>query len=208
MLALLARKLLVLVAHLAAAPRAIWAGCAPGDVQRVYYANHASHVDFWIIWASLPPALRRRTRPVVGADYWLQGPIRAYVAREVLHAVLIQRGTAQSRRDPIEVIAEAVDQGSSLIVFPEGTRNVGDEKLLPFRSGIYFLAKARPRLEFVPVWLENLNRVMPKGEFIPVPLLCTATFGAPVVLAEGESRDAFVARTRAALAALAPPEGR
>ena len=51
---------------------------------------------------------------------------------------------------------------------------------------------------------ENLNRVLPKGEFVPIPLLCTVTFGAPLSLQAGEDKTRFLDRARAALLALAP----
>lgn len=98
---------------------------------------------------------------------------------------------------------EALDAGQSLIVCPEGTRNLGDE-LLPFKSGIFHLAKSRPGLPFVPVWIENLGRVMPEGSVIPVPLLRALHFGRPVELDEDEARGAFLHRSREALVALAP----
>ena len=101
-------------------------------------------------------------------------------------------------------MAAALDQKCSLIVFPEGTRNTTEGALLPFKSGLYHLAKARPEIEFVPVWIENLNRVMPKGEFVPIPLLCTVTFGAPLSVRDGEDKDAFLGRARTALLGLAP----
>ena len=173
-------------------------------MQRVYYGNHSSHGDFLIIGAALPPTIRRRTRPVAGADYWLKGAIRSFVARRVIRAVLIERAGSERTEDPIRVLMAAVDAGSSLIVFPEGTRNMTEDRLLPFKSGIYRLALERPKLEFVPVWVENLSRVMPKGEFVPIPLLCTATFGAPILLEDGESKANFVSRARDALLALAP----
>ena len=50
--------------------RGNWFGCTPAPVPRVYFANHASHGDFVLIWTVLPAALRQRTRPVAGADYW------------------------------------------------------------------------------------------------------------------------------------------
>lgn len=186
--------------------RALWAGGPPTAGPRVYYANHASHGDFALVWACLPADLRERTRPVAGLDYWETTPLRRYVINHFFRAVLIDRNTETRKEDPIRQMATALEGGDALIVFPEGTRNVTDERLLPFKSGIYWLANAAPDVEFVPVWIENLSRVMPKGRILPVPLLCTLTFGEPLKLHEGEEKDAFVARTRDALLALAPAE--
>lgn len=185
--------------------RALWDGCAPSAERRVYYGNHASHGDFVLIWSALPAALRRGVRPVAGADYWNRDPLRRYVIRAVFDAVLIERDPARRTEDPVETLCEAVDGGASLILFPEGTRNTGDG-LLPFKSGIYHLARQRPELEFVPVWLDNLHRVMPKGRLVPLPLLCTARFGAPLRLAAGEDKPAFLDRARNALLALSGDE--
>ena len=185
--------------------RGIWRDNAPSDDLRVYYGNHASHGDFVLIWSALPQALRRRARPVAGADYWNRDALRRYVIRAVFDGVLIERNPEKRTQDAIETLCEAVDGGASLILFPEGTRNPGDG-LLPFKSGIYHLACKRPELEFVPVWLDNLARVMPKGKLLPLPLLCTATFGPPLRLLAGEDKQAFLLRARDALLALAPPE--
>lgn len=187
------------------APRAIWQGIEPIPVQRVYYANHSSNGDFVLLWTVLPAPLRRRTRPVAALDYWLTSPIRAFIGREVFDAVLIDRRTEARTEDPVAQMVAVLDQGSSLILFPEGKRNSSDEALLPFKSGLYHLAKARPEVDLVPVWIANLNKVMPKGEVIPVPLICTLTFGAPLHLAEGEGKETFLTRAAQALRALQPP---
>ena len=119
-------------------------------------------------------------------------------------AVLIARHAETRTEDPIEQMAAALDEGSSLILFPEGTRNLTDMALLPFKSGIYRLALTRPGVEMVPVWIANLNRVMPKGELVPVPLICTVAFGVPLLLHEREEKTAFLERARAALLQLRP----
>lgn len=193
------------VARALTGARALWRGCAPQPVQRVYFGNHSSHADFVLIWSSLPPDLRRQTRPVAGADYWDRGGLRGYIIHRVFRGVLVERERKEGGADPIAVMVGALDEGASLIVFPEGTRNL-QEGLLPFKSGIFRIAQARPAVEFVPVWLDNLKRVMPKGKLLPLPILCTVSFGAPVRLADGESREAFLARTREALLGLAPQE--
>lgn len=195
---------IVLFARLVTAVRGVWQGVGPSGVQRVYFANHASHGDFILIWTVLPGRLRRRTRPVAGADYWLKSRLRAFIGRDVFRAILIERDPDRRLEDPVDQMARALDERASLIVFPEGTRNTGDEALLPFKTGLYHLARARPRVELVPVWIANLNRVMPKGEFVPVPLICTVTFGAPMHVGSGEDKEAFLTRARDALLGLAP----
>ncbi|RYE51764.1 MAG: 1-acyl-sn-glycerol-3-phosphate acyltransferase [Hyphomicrobiales bacterium] len=187
------------------APRALWQGIEPVPHQRVYFANHSSNGDFVLLWTALPTPLRRQTRPVAALDYWLTSPLRAFIGREVFNAVLIDRRPDARTEDPVAQMAAALDGGSSLIIFPEGQRNVSDATLLPFKSGLYHLAKARPSVDLVPVWIANLNRVMPKGEVIPVPLICTLTFGAPLHIQPDESKDAFLDRATKALLALKAP---
>ena len=187
------------------APRAIWQGIEPVPHQRVYFANHSSNGDFVLLWTALPSPLRRQTRPVAALDYWLTSPLRAFIGREVFNAVLIDRRPEARTEDPVAQMVTAIDEGSSLIIFPEGQRNSSDALLLPFKSGLYHLAKARPDVDLVPVWIANLNRVMPKGEVIPVPLICTLTFGAPLHVAPDETKEAFLARATEALLALKVP---
>jgi len=184
--------------------RGEWQGCLPEARPRIYFANHTSHGDFVLIWTVLPAALRRITRPVAAADYWRQGRLRRFIGEKVFDAVLIDRDAASRQADPIEILLAALDRGASLIFFPEGTRNMTDQRLLPFRSGLYHLASAWSQVELVPVWIDNLNRVLPKGEVIPLPLLCTVTFGAPLSLMPGEESGLFRERSCAALLALAP----
>ena len=201
----LAAALVILYARLITAVRAEWRGCEPRPVQRVYFANHASNGDFVLLWTALPPALRQQSRPVAATDYWLAGPIRRFLIGDVFRGVLIERVPREGTPNPIEVMTNAIDAGDSLIIFPEGTRNTTDAKLLPLKSGIYRLAAARPDVELIPVWINNLNRVLPKGELLPIPLLCTVTFGAPLHVKQDEAKNAFLERARDALIGLAPP---
>jgi 1-acyl-sn-glycerol-3-phosphate acyltransferase len=198
--------LITLFARAITAVRAEWGAHLPDLRPRVYFANHASNGDFVLVWTVLPKPVRARTRPVAAADYWLKDPVRTYIGRKIFNAVLIEREAERRTEDPIQQMAVALDQGSSLILFPEGTRNLSDVPLLPFKSGLYRLALSRPGVEMVPVWIANLNRAMPKGELIPVPMLCTVSFGMPVRLREGEEKTAFLERARAALLSLRPRE--
>ena len=202
MLERLAAQTITIFARLVTGVRTNWLGCRPEPVQRIYFANHSSHGDFVLIWTSLPGALRAITRPVAGADYWQQSAARRFIGQRVFRAVAIPRGGGTQEAQ--EMMCAAIDGGASLIVFPEGTRNTTEDMLLPFRSGLYWLAKARPAVECVPVWIANISRVLPKGEILPIPLLCTLTFGAPLKVGEAEDKTAFIERARNALLALAP----
>lgn len=205
MLAALTAFAITSAARLLTGARALWLGSTAQAMQRLYYANHSSHGDFVLLWASLPPELRKRTRPVAGADYWQKPGVRSFLINKVFNGVLVDRERKEGA-NPLQAMLDALDGGDSLIIFPEGTRNLGDEPLLPFKSGLYHLAQARPDVELVPVWIANLNRVMPKGRALPLPLLCTLSFGAALEPIEGEGKDAFLERARNALLALAPEE--
>ncbi|MBD3613910.1 lysophospholipid acyltransferase family protein [Kingella kingae] len=172
--------------------------------KKVYFANHASHGDFVMVWISLPKPWRKLARPVAGADYWLKGKIRRFVIQQVFNGLLIMR----NGNDPKAITAQmtaALQEGSSLIIFPEGTRNTDDDVvLLPFKSGIYHLARENPDVQFVPIWIDNINRVLPKGKLIPVPIICSVNIGQEMQLFPGESKDEFLQRARDAMLALAP----
>ena len=92
-----------------------WQGCAPSPKQRIYFANHTSHLDTIVIWASLPPALRRHVRPVAAKDYWEKGLIRRRIALDELHCVLIDRRRTE-HTNPLDPLREALRQGDSLII--------------------------------------------------------------------------------------------
>lgn len=184
-----------------------WMGCVPAEGQRIYVANHSSHLDFIVLWSYLPPKLRRLARPVAARDYWERGPIRRYLASHVFNAVLIERkaasGTApgQAGRQAVQQMIDALGEHHSLILFPEGTRGAGED-LAPFRSGLFYLCQARPAAEVVPVYLDNLNRILPKGHLLPVPMLSRITFGPPLRVQPDEPKDAFLERARQAVRAL------
>lgn len=182
--------------------RARWHGCAPVAEQRVYFANHTSNLDFVLLWAALPVELRRSTRPVAARDYW-KGGVREWLASSVFRAVLIERRTVTRENNPLAPMLEALRGGESLILFPEGTRNP-DGEVNPFKPGLFHIAKARPEIALVPVFIENLNRVLPKGEILPVPMLCSVSFGEPLRLADGESKPDFLTRARDAMLKLRP----
>ena len=179
-----------------------WVGIDPTDEsgeapQRIYFANHGSNLDAPVIWASLPPHLRRRTRPVAAQDYWQSGAIRRYLSDQVFRSVLIERKKVTASNNPLVAMEAALDGGDSLIIFPEGTRTIDDEGAMnDFKPGLWHLARKHPSVQLVPVYLENLNRILPKGEVLLIPILAAVTFGPPIKPEEGEEKLNFLRRAK------------
>lgn len=193
---------LAFVARLVTGAQGHWKGCPPKAEQRIYFANHQSHLDWVLIWAALPLDLRASTRPIAARDYWTASKLKHWITREVFHAVYVDRQRTHDQ-DPLEPLVAALEQGDSLVIFPEGTRGAKEEPAA-FKSGLYHLATRFPEVKLIPTWIDNVQRVMPKGEVVPVPVLCTVTFGAPVAPMLGEDKNAFLARARDAVIALRP----
>lgn len=180
--------------------QARWYGCPPKAVQRIYFANHQSHADLVMIWAALPRELRHITRAVAARDYWTRSPFKQWLTSAVFNVIYVSRDRS-AQEDPLEPLIEALRAGDSLILFPEGTRGHAEEPQ-PFKAGLFNLASRFPQVELVPAWIANVQRVMPKGEVVPVPVLCSVTFGTPLQLGQDEDRPAFLQRAREAVIAL------
>jgi 1-acyl-sn-glycerol-3-phosphate acyltransferase len=177
-----------------------WEGSQPSPAQRIYFANHTSHIDTLAVWSALPARLRANTRPVAAKDYWDRGSIRRLVTRS-LNAVLVERAKEGGMRNRLAPLAESLRNGDSLIFFPEGTRGP-DSIPGPFKSGLFHLMQAFPTVELIPVYLENVRRAMPKGTFMPIPLICTVRFGAALHRVPDERKETFLERARNAVVAL------
>lgn len=175
-----------------------WLGAEPVARQRIYFANHTSTLDAAVLWAALPADIRAKTRPVAAKDYWSSGWVRPWLADQVFRALLIERRKVTAENNPLRAMLGVLDAGESLIIFPEGGRFPGPEPQ-PFKGGLYHLAKDRPGTELVPIYLENLNRILPKGEIVFVPLLGSITVGKPLRLETGETKADFLARAREAV---------
>lgn len=147
------------------------------DTPRIFYANHRSNADTVVIWTALSPAQRQKLRPVAAADYWHTTPMRRFVGEQIFNILPVERNAEKRQDDPIATMKNALDGGHSLLIFPEGKRNQTDEELLDFKTGIYHLAKQRPETEFVPIWINNIDSILPKGEYVPLPVLCTLNVG-------------------------------
>jgi 1-acyl-sn-glycerol-3-phosphate acyltransferase len=180
--------------------QARWYGCPPKAEQRIYFANHQSHADLVMIWAALPQELRSVTRAIAARDYWTKTPFRQWLTTAVFNVIYVSRDRSADE-DPLEPLFDALGNGDSIILFPEGTRGFTGEPQ-PFKAGLFNLAVRFPHVVLIPAWINNVQHVLPKGEVVPVPVLCSVTFGAPMSLQAGEERRAFLERARAAVLAL------
>lgn len=197
-LAALTGQLLAFIARLITGAQGHWKGCPPMAEQRIYIANHQSHFDLVLIWAAFPHELRAQTRAIAARDYWTKSAFRRWLTTSVFNAIYVSRTRSNPDEDPLEPLVEALGRGDSLVIFPEGTpSNKGHP--MPFKSGIFHLAEQFPEVPLIPTWIDNVQRVMPKGEVVPVPILCTVTFGEPLRLREGESKADFLCRAREAV---------
>jgi len=192
------RNFLAVAARILSGASVRWIESQPDTCQRVYFANHTSHLDPIVIWSALPQAVRMITRPVAAKDYWMKGPVRRYFANQLFNAILIDREEIKVHQSPIDLMIREIGHTYSLIIFPEGGRSAGLE-IGEFKSGLYYLCKKRPDLELIPVHVDNMNRILPRGEVLPVPLLSCITFGPPLWLEAGEAKTDFLARTREAV---------
>lgn len=196
--------LLTLIARFLSGASVRWVDCQPDTCQRVYFANHTSHLDPILVWSALPYPVRKLTRPVAAKDYWIRGRVRRHIA-EAYNALLIDRKEIKVHQSPVDLMIREIGDVYSLILFPEGGRTSGDE-VNEFKSGLYYLSKKRPDLELVPVCINNVNRILPKGKVLPVPLLSSITFGPPMWLEKGETKTDFLSRAREAVCRLRESE--
>jgi len=194
-----AKKSLIVLARIISGSTVLWYESQPDDsCQRVYFANHTSHLDALVIWAALPPAMREKTRMVAAQDYWDAGPIRRYISKSLLNAILIERENVSFKNTPVKVMADEMQNEYSLILFPEGGRSPNGI-LGEFKSGLYYLCKRRPDLELIPIYLNNLNSILPRGKTLPVPMLSRVIFGPPMWLEMDERKESFLTRARNAI---------
>ncbi|UTW64129.1 1-acyl-sn-glycerol-3-phosphate acyltransferase [bacterium SCSIO 12741] len=138
--------------------------------QAVFIANHNSHLDTAGLLSGLPFHIARKIRPVIGRDYFDRVPWQEKWSRWLLKAINIPRKKTDRKtgENPITMMTDALDQGDSLLLFPEGTHGK-PEKMEPFKPGIGRLLTLRPDIPFIPIFIENASMVLPDGSKLPVP---------------------------------------
>jgi 1-acyl-sn-glycerol-3-phosphate acyltransferase len=149
-----------------------------------------------VIWSALPHSIRSRVRPAGAKDYWLSTPLRRWFFTSILNGVAIERESVSRSNNPIESLATVLRYGDGILIFPEGTRSRSGD-IQQFKSGIYHLVRSPGAdVPIVPIGLVNLQRIMPKGEVVPIPMLCTLRLGPTMRIVANESKTEFLKRCR------------
>lgn len=170
----------------------------PVDGPLVFASNHASHLDAPLILCSLPPELRERTAVAAAADYFFDAWWRAAGTALVFNTFPVDRGAGRISALP----GDLLDDGWSLLIFPEGTRSP-DGWVQRFRRGASWLCTEHG-VPAVPIAIRGAHAAMPRGRGWPRPgrLPVSVRYGEPVVPGDDEHFRGFNARLEQAVARL------
>ena len=148
--------------------------------QFIIVSNHNSHIDTMALMSSLSFNQLPKTHPVAAGDYFGGSPIKAFFSKLFTNAILIRRTKDGGSENPIEQMSQALEEGKSLILFPEGSRGE-PEKMQIFKKGIGVLLQKHPNVHYLPVYMSGMGKVLPKGEKLLVPFDSYVLFGEPTL---------------------------
>jgi 1-acyl-sn-glycerol-3-phosphate acyltransferase len=142
----------------------------------IIIANHNSHLDTMILMGLFPLRLLKYLRPIAAADYFLRNWFIRWFSVGIIGIVPIARTRSSASDDLLAPVSKALQEGSMVIFFPEGTR--GDpEEMQQFKSGIARLAERHPDVPICPFFLYGAGRALPKDEGILVPFIVDIAVG-------------------------------
>jgi 1-acyl-sn-glycerol-3-phosphate acyltransferase len=164
----------------------------------IFAPNHHSHIDTALMVVAVPEPWKSNLAVAAAADYFFDTRWKGAAAALTLNALPIDREV--TGRKSSDLIRGLVDDGWSLVIYPEGGRSPdgwGQE----FKGGAAYLS-SRTGAPVVPVFIDGSGAIFGKGMKRPKPGRTKVVFGAPLWPREGESTRRFNARIEAAVTAL------
>ncbi len=154
------------------------------EKQFIIVSNHNSHLDTMALMAAVPSSQIQHVKPVAAADYFGNTPLKAKMSNYFINTLLISRsgGTA------IKQMKKALDDGYSLILFPEGTRGNPDEEQ-ELKPGVALLLSLCPHVKYVPAYMVGMGKAMPKGDGLIVPYESNLYFGKPALVQSTDVKE-------------------
>lgn len=158
--------------------------------QFIIVANHNSHLDTLSLMASVPGKIIHKIKPVAAKDHFGKTKFQEKLSNYFINSLLIQRKRDKENpeNDPINSMIKALDNGFSLILFPEGTRGEPEQEQR-LKPGIGFVLTKRPDIKYVPVYMTGMGKAMPKGDNLIVPFNSTLTYGRPTKIVSRKVAD-------------------
>ena len=153
------------------------------EKQFIIVANHNSHIDTMALMASLPASIVHKVKPVAAADYFGKTKIKAFFSKYFINALLISRKGG----NPIYTMKKALEDGYSLIIFPEGSSGEPDREQ-QMKPGVAMLLSLCPNVKYVPAYLYGMGKIMPKGDGLIVPFNSTLVYGKPTLAISNETK--------------------
>ena len=147
----------------------------------IIVANHSSHLDTLSLLSVFSIKDLHRIQPVAAADYFNRNRFISFLTHKLFNILTIPRSGINKENNPVRLMKKALGGGKSLIIYPEGTRSLTGE-IGRFRPGIAHLIKEIPGIKVIPVFLANMGRSLPKGEYVPIPFFCEIVIGEPLLL--------------------------
>lgn len=163
----------------------------------VFVANHASHLDTLAVRAALPPPLRRRLMVAAAADYFFRWRVVGTLLRCAIGAIPAAR--AGSGIGGLRECLAAIAAGSSVLIFPEGTRSLAGRGA--FRDGAAWLA-CRAGVPVVPLLIEGTPEGLPRGACLPKRTTISVHIGPPLPAGHEGDRRRYAERIVDAFEAL------
>ena len=147
----------------------------------IIVSNHNSHLDTMTILSSLPASVLPHVHPVAAGDYFNKYRVLGFLVRIFVNVVYVYRDQSDKGSN-LDYLDNHLKSGRNLILFPEGTRGEPDQ-LQSFRSGVGVLLKNNPSVKFVPVYIDGVGKMMPRGDGLPIPTIAHYKMGDPVDIA-------------------------